>query len=266
MSPDAAFAMKKCPYCGREYSDEISICALDHTPLPSVNLIADRPSSGSNDGKTEATPSAPKPLENKLFRLTIIIYAILLIVSFGPLVGLIVSIPFFCTGLLWCYSGLLAVFITLPIAFVLAKRRGKTLIDATLSSFRWSVIVFGALGLMMWASVFVIPGYKTFTLGYWIHAKIWLDEGQVRYWAASQKGSRDMDETIPYDQWPSSMRAASMGYGSLRVDPNTKVVTLDDGGGFGHWGIVVAQKGSPPSFGSYAILLQDGAWVWHDTH
>jgi uncharacterized membrane protein YciS (DUF1049 family) len=27
--------MKRCPYCGKEYSDEYSVCALDETPLES---------------------------------------------------------------------------------------------------------------------------------------------------------------------------------------------------------------------------------------
>ena len=29
--------MKKCPYCGKEYSDEYSVCANDENPLESCN-------------------------------------------------------------------------------------------------------------------------------------------------------------------------------------------------------------------------------------
>jgi hypothetical protein len=29
--------MKRCPYCGKEYSDEYSVCALDETPLESCD-------------------------------------------------------------------------------------------------------------------------------------------------------------------------------------------------------------------------------------
>jgi len=31
--------MKKCPYCGKEYSDETSICAVDETVLVSDNSV-----------------------------------------------------------------------------------------------------------------------------------------------------------------------------------------------------------------------------------
>jgi len=29
--------MKKCPWCGQEYADEVSVCALDQNPLKSSN-------------------------------------------------------------------------------------------------------------------------------------------------------------------------------------------------------------------------------------
>ena len=30
--------MKRCPYCGKEYSDEYSVCALDENPLESSTV------------------------------------------------------------------------------------------------------------------------------------------------------------------------------------------------------------------------------------
>jgi hypothetical protein len=35
--------MKRCPYCGKEYSDEYSVCAIDESPLESCGSKPSRP-------------------------------------------------------------------------------------------------------------------------------------------------------------------------------------------------------------------------------
>lgn len=35
--------MKRCPYCGKEYSDEYSVCATDESPLESCDLNPSKP-------------------------------------------------------------------------------------------------------------------------------------------------------------------------------------------------------------------------------
>lgn len=203
--------------------------------------------------------------EKKLFRLTILVFVGLLVGAFVPIAGLVIFIPLFCTGLLWCYTGLLAVSLAFPISLLLARHRGQNLASSLVSAVRWSVIVFGALGLVLGLSVLVVPGYKQFTAGYWIHSKIWLSPAEVRVWARSQKGTVDTTDTVPYRLWPSSLKLASLGSGRVYVDPVTKGVTLVDGGGFGHWGIKVTAPGDGESTGpNYFIKLEDGAWVWHE--
>lgn len=54
----------------------------------------------------------------------------------------------------------------------------------------------------------------------------------------------------------------------LYVTPEGSLV-LTWGGGFGHWGLEVAEKGTPIgpfAAHKYALPLADGAWVWIDDH
>src|SRR6266567_2965077 len=154
----------------------------------------------------EAVTLDPKSREKKLFRLTLLLFLGLFIGAFIPIAGLVIFIPFFCTGLLWCYTGFAGVCLTFPIASFVAKRRGQKLMDSIVSGIRWSVIVFGALGLVLALSVLIVPGYKPFTLGYWIHSKIWLNPAQVRDWAERQKGTTGASEAVPYKLWPPTLK------------------------------------------------------------
>jgi hypothetical protein len=204
--------------------------------------------------------------EKKLFKITLLGLAVLFVGAFVPILGLIVFIPFFCTALLWCYSGAAFVCLAFPVVFLIHMRSAHRLRTSVASAARWSVILFGVLGVVLMLSVFVVPGYKSFTLGYWIHAKIWLSTAQVRDWAAHQKGITDSAAGVPYSLWPSSLKLASLGSGRVQVDPETRSVLLVDGGGFGHWGIrVTGPDATDSSFGSnYALKVQPGAWVWHE--
>ena len=214
----------------------------------------------------ETTKFEVQSSERKLFRLTLLVSAGLFVGAFVPILRLVIFIQFFCIGLLWCYTGFAVVCLAFPVAFLLAKHKGRRAINSLASAARWSVIIFGALGFALFLSVFAIPGDKPFTLGYWIHTRIWLNTAQVRDWATHQKAAPGSDEAVPYAVWPLSLKLASLGSGRVRVDPETRPVLLVDGGGFGHWGIRIAGPDvADVSFGrNYALKLEPGAWVWHE--
>src|SRR6185437_3008049 len=46
--------MKKCPYCGKEYSDEYSECAIDQNPLESCNPEPPPPASNPEARSVES--------------------------------------------------------------------------------------------------------------------------------------------------------------------------------------------------------------------
>src|SRR5690348_18380931 len=52
--------MKRCPYCGKEYSDEYSICAIDETPLESSDPKPSRSRGtvAASNGVTQHTKAA----------------------------------------------------------------------------------------------------------------------------------------------------------------------------------------------------------------
>jgi hypothetical protein len=214
----------------------------------------------------ETAKSEAHSWERKLFRLALLVSAGIFFGAFVPLLGLVIFIPFFCIGLLWCYTGFAVVCVAFPVAFLLAKHGGREAIDSAISAVRWSVIAFVALGLVLFLSVFAIPGYKPFTLGYWIHARIWLNTAQVRDWATHHEATFGPHRAVPYATWPSSLKLASLGSGRVQIDPETKCVLLVDGGGFGHWGIRIAGPDAVDSSlgGNYALKLEPGAWVWHE--
>ena len=57
--------MKKCPYCGREYSDEYSVCATDQSPLESCNPKHPLPASNI-EGDSVESPSLIPDAANKI--------------------------------------------------------------------------------------------------------------------------------------------------------------------------------------------------------
>ena len=199
-----------------------------------------------------------------MFRCTLTAYAYLALAALVPIVGLLVLLPLSFTRLLWFYIGIAAVSIIFPSVFITRHRRGRSL-AALLSAGRWSVIVVGLTGLLLWTSVLIGPGYKIFLAGYWLHVKIWLNPVQVRQWAAARQIAADRTSDIPYSYWPESLKKASLGQRRLTVDSKGQRIMLVEGGGFGHWGIeIAAPKSNVPDTKGYVLKVTDGVWVWHE--
>ena len=195
----------------------------------------------------------------------VIIYAILLAgLCWGSIVGHVLFL-----GLL--SAAYLAVYLAGPLAFILwamfmahrlfiRKDRGY-IFRAGLKS---GVIIFGTIGLVLWIIAMIPPSARTFTAGYWCHAKVWADVEEIRTWAVGRVPSADRFEHIPTDQWPASLRRTAVSGGRVTCDPKNFTVIFYEGGDSGHWGLTVGPKGTPPPADRHAIKLQDGAWVWHE--
>ncbi len=129
---------------------------------------------------------------------------------------------------------------------------------------KYGIIVFGIMGFVFWFWGSVPPTAKTFTLGYWIHAKVWLDTEEIRRWIKENQTSIDTNTNVPLAKWPSSLKMIPLQSGRLYYDKKNSTITLDEGGGFGHWGLTVAPKQTPIPDGWCVLKLEDGAWVWHE--
>lgn len=132
------------------------------------------------------------------------------------------------------------------------------------------MIVFGAYGLLLALSVFVVPGYVTVTTGRWIHCMLWLDVDQVREWASSYVADlgtsiEGSELLVPHDQWPAPLKRAVVGPGRLCVNPKSASVTVVQGSGFGHWGIEIVPAGGKGMQESvFRMRIRSGAWVWYE--
>jgi len=195
----------------------------------------------------------------------VIIYAILLAgLCWGGIVGHVLYV-----GLL--SSAFLAVYAAGPLALVLwagfvAHRifAGKDRGCLFRSALKSGVIVFGTIGLVLWTAATIPPGARTFSAGYWFHAKVWADVEEIRAWAAGRTPSPDRFEPIDADRWPASLRRMQVFGGTVTCDPKRLTVIFYEGCGYGHWGLTVAAPGTPLPPDRHAIKLQDGAWVWHE--
>src|SRR5580704_17436073 len=106
------------------------------------------------DQKTPTKKQEPGVLERRLFRVVLAILGLtfltLVFGSFMPNLSFLIVLPFLMVELIWCYACLASFFVTFPVAFHLAKRRGAKSMSATKSAIRWSIIVFAVIGLVLW--------------------------------------------------------------------------------------------------------------------
>jgi len=147
--------------------------------------------------------------------------------------------------------------------FVFKQRRGLVW-----TGVKYGVICFGLMGICFGVLAFTVPGYVTMSAGFWIHMKVWTDVEAIRSWGVSCELDGGESETlskgsvfIDRDRWPRSIRW--LGPNMVVLGLKDRSVNLVYGGGFGHWGLTVGPKRTGP-FGEFTILLEDGAWVWHE--
>ncbi|MBT3202323.1 MAG: hypothetical protein HN350_20680 [Phycisphaerales bacterium] len=184
----------------------------------------------------------------------VVVYAILAGgLWYGGIVGHVLYVGLIST-VFW------AVYVAGPLAIVLwlgrlVRRRGRGAIKS-------AVLIFGTIGLVLWIVAVIPPSSRTFSSGYWIHAKLWADIDEIRTWATERKPSADRFEEIPIEQWPASLRSLSVADGTVTCDPKTFTVIFCQDGQYGHWGITVAAPGVEPPDENNEIKLQNGAWVW----
>jgi hypothetical protein len=200
--------------------------------------------------------------ETWLYRRILVTYAILLGIAIVPRMGIIVRVPFRSVGLIWLYAGVLPVAAVAVTVVIRAARREAAALPALLSAYRQSVVAFGALGLALWFIAMSVPRHKPFTVGYWIHAQLWLDAAEVREWAARQPANGE--QGIPAERWPASLRRVALGRGVVQIDSATRRLSLVKGFAAAHYGLEIAAAGAPaaPPAG-YALRVRSNAWVWH---
>ena len=186
----------------------------------------------------------------------VVVYGILVAgLCYGGIVGHVLYV-----GLL--ASAFWAVYVAGPLAIVLW---GGLMVRRRLAgALKSAVLIFGTIGLVLWIVAVIPPSARTFSSGYWIHAKLWVDVDEVRTWAAGRTPSVDRFEPIAVDQWPASLRRVSVSGGRVTCDPKSLTVVFYEGGDYGHWGLTVAPPGTRPPDDRNAIELQDGAWVWRE--
>lgn len=225
----------------------------------------------STNGATssEGTPSKTSRGMTVSCKLAIAICVFYSLAGIGLFSGTILS--FFLSNGLVCAS-FLVLYVGIPLAFVvwalmmysrvIVRRNRRSMIWAGM---KYGIVIFGLMGLGFWLVGMIPPTAKTFTLGYWFHAKVWVDVDEIRAWAQTQDTELDSMATVPLADWPPCLRRMPLSYGSLRHNPSTSSTTFWEGGGFGHWGVTVAPKGTPLPDGWCVLKLEDGAWVWHDS-
>ena len=201
-----------------------------------------------------------------LLALVLVIIAVGIVVACVavPTFGFILMMGFVASSYLVLYIGIPLATATwgLSLAYlVFARKEGWRVLW---TGAKYGVIIFGTMGALFWVCGIIRPSAKTFTAGYWLHAKVWVDVEEVRTWAAERGAVSARVHEIPRREWPSSLRDMAWSPGWLEYDANSGTVTLVEGGGSGHWGLTVAPKGTPTPFGWCVYELEDGAWVWHE--
>jgi hypothetical protein len=225
----------------------------------------------ANNARPENQSSEPHKKASLSGIFVIIICGVYVLLAFAILSCTILTFLLFIG--MWSAS-FLVIYIGMPLAclvwaismvyrFFIRKNRQS----AIWTGIKYGIIVFGIMGLAFWSWGLFPPWDKTFMLGYWIHAKVWLDVEEVRTWIKENQTSIDPNTNVPLAQWPSSLKLLTLysGYsGGLHYDKQKSTITLHEGGAFVHYCLTVAPKQTPIPDGWCVKKLEDGAWVWWD--
>jgi hypothetical protein len=153
------------------------------------------------------------------------------------------------------------------IVAMVAKRKEKRPIWR---AFRYGVIAFGGMGLIVMALGMSTPGYVRKTKQFQRQMQREADVPAIRAWAETTLFSSDEVPASPticrsmiYDGPKPACMDSITGHFRIHYDPVDRIVELVFGGGFGHWGLCVAPLGTAPQ-GNHTLPLEDGAWIWHE--
>jgi hypothetical protein len=222
----------------------------------------------ANDARPENQPLEPHTKVSLSGIFVIIICGVYVLLAFALLSGTILSA--FIIIVIWSAS-FLVIYIGMPLAclvwaisigYRIFIRKNRQLMIWT--GIKYGIIVFGIMGLVFGLCGLVPPATKTFMLGFWIHAKVWLDTEEVRGWIKENQTSIDSNTNVPLSEGPFSLKMIAFYSGRLNYDKQNSTITMFQGSGFGHWGLTVAPKQTPIPNGWCVLKLEDGAWVWMD--
>jgi len=175
----------------------------------------------------------------------------------------------FLVAYLWLYMGLatagIAFIAAWPIGWRLLASRKQRLQFASLMA----AIGFALAGVALMLSVPLIR-YDSHLIGLRLHTRIWLDAGKVRSWAQGLEiTDGDGSQAWPLRR-PMTLWLTGLPFGDVRVDTETRDVTVDWGSALaGHWGVFVTGDGQewngkhPPSEAMRRLKVEDGVWVWY---
>jgi len=228
--------------------------AMESNPSPSTASCA-----------SDQVPRCRMTISGKLALAVCIVHAgLFLVLLSGTTMSFILGIGMLSASYLVLYVGfpLAALLWAASMAYWIAMRQEWRRLIWT--GVKYAIILLGSIGLGLWLIGMVPPTAKTFTLGYWLHVKVWADVDEIRTWAARRAPAHDSFRSIPQAQWPSCMRRMPFSFGTVWCDLDRSTVTFSEGGGFGHWGFTVAPKGTPIPDGWCVLRLEESAWVWHE--
>jgi len=179
--------------------------------------------------------------------------------TFVPVVGVVPLILIFFTAELF-------VFIGVPVGFIVwaflvgiyyARAQGKGFAGYALKSAVVVMVSTGAIAMML--PFATGGGQVTFTAGFWCRMKTFADVVEIREWA--QKVELKADESTGFvGEAPYCVKTLRPQH--VTVDSKTRAATLAWGSGLWHWGLWVGPKGSEKQQWSFALKLEDGAYVW----
>ncbi len=218
---------------------------------------------------TRPTPETPRLLR-KTFTRAVTLYAVLIGSTFVPFLGILVYIFTFFVAYLWLYVGSAIACVTFVAACLMARKHLMSIKQRLQFAFLSGMIAFAVVGIALMAS-FACFRYNAHLVGFRLHTWICLDAAMARRWAQNVEFV-ETEYGLERRAWrvPMTLRLTGLPVGDVNVDPETRDVTVEQGGPLsGHWGVWVTARGrkwdsAPDSLKEARHLeVEDGVWVWH---
>jgi hypothetical protein len=183
-------------------------------------------------------------------------------VLLAPFAAVFLPIFAFLVAYLWVYTGLPAACAGFVVAW-LAARKQRLQRSALVA-----VIVYASVGIALMASMTCFR-WDPFLIGYGLHTRTWLDADDVRRWAGDLDLVGDDYGGVEVSGPPLTLRIAGLPAGRVWVYPETRDVTVEQGGALsGHWGVWITARGrqweAAPAHleDARSRKVEDGVWVY----